>query len=416
MGETAGCCAGLVAGFRALGLRADHLNLGTDPMGYSAGRPPLRARLVRWLAARRRSGPGPRPIWTAIHRAAMSALLLHAIVRYDAFVFRAGDSFLGLRDLALLRRLGKTVLVVFFGSDSRPSYLNGAEVALDGSGSRLAAETAAKRRMVERIERDAGAIVCHVMSSQLHSRRAVAFLAIGIPRASPAAARPPPDGPIRVLHAPSRSAGKGTERIRLAVEEASRAAGVPIQLEVISGRPNADVLRAIAGSHFVIDQLYSDTPMAGFAAEAAALGRPAIVGGLGWDELRAATPAELMPPAELCHPDELAAAVSRLATDAAHREELGERGRAFVAERWSPAAVAGRVLAILRGDVPADWWFEPAAIPYAGGAGMSTDQVAAAVRAVIEAAGTAALQAGDKPELERRLVELASPSPEAVAG
>ena len=410
MGETAGYCAGLVAGLRALGVRADHLNLGGDPRGYAVEPLPRRARAVRWLAARRRSGPGPRAAWTLLHRAAMSGLLLHAILRYDAFVFRAGDSFLGLRDLALLRRLGKPVLVVFFGSDSRPSYLNGAEVARDLSGARLAAETAAKRRMVERTERDAGAIVCHVMSAQLHARRAVAFLAIGIPRASSQAVEPSPDGPVRVLHAPSLALGKGTEAIRRAVD-AARAAGAPVELEVISGRPNPEVLRAIERCHFVIDQLYADTPMAGFAAEAAALGRAAIVGGLGWDELRAATPPELLPPAHLCHPDQLADAIVMLATDHAYRTALGERARRFVAERWSPAAVAARVVEVLRGEIPAEWWFEPAAISYAGGAGMPADAAAAAVRSVVEASGTASLLAGDKPELERRLLEMATPDP-----
>jgi glycosyltransferase involved in cell wall biosynthesis len=407
MGETAGYCAGLVVGLRALGLRADHLDLGHDPMRYAIERPPVRARVVRWLAARRRSGPGPRAAWTLLHRAAMAGLLLHAIARYDAFVFRAGDSFLGLRDLALLRRLGKPVLVVFFGSDSRPSYLNGAEVARGPSGAALAAETAAKRRMVERIERDGGAIVCHIMSAQLHSRRAVAFLAVGIPRTSPEAAQAPPEGPIRVLHAPSLATGKGTETIRRAVD-AVRAAGVSVELEVISGRSNHEVLRAIEGCHFVIDQLYSDTPMAGFAAEAAALGRPAIVGGLGWDEVRAATPPDMLPPAHVCHPDELAEAIARLATDHAYRAALGERARAFVRERWSPAAVASRLVDVLRGQAPAEWWFEPAAIVYAGGAGQPLDGVAGAVRAVIEAVGAAALQVGDKPVLERRLVELAT--------
>ena len=407
MGETAGYCSGLVAGFRALGLRADHLNLGADPRGYAAEPPPRRARIVRWLAARRRSGPGPRAAWTAFHRLAMSLLLVHSLLRYDAFVFRAGDSFLGLRDLALLRRLGKPVAVVFFGSDSRPSYLNGAEVARDGSGIGLAVQTAAKRRMVERTERDAGAIVCHVMSAQLHSRRAVAFLAVGIPRESWGVAPLPSDGTIRVLHAPSLASGKGTEVIRRAVD-AVRAAGVNVELEAISGRPNHEVIGAIERSHFVIDQLYSDTPMAGFAAEAAARGRPAIVGGLGWDDLRAATPPEMVPPAHLCHPDQLTEAIERLATDHEYREELGERAHRFVAERWMPEAVAARLVAVLRGGAPAEWWFEPAAIASVGGAGMPLDRVAAAVRAVIEAGGAGALKVGDKPDLERRLVEMAT--------
>ncbi len=336
----------------------------------------------------------------------MAWLLVHALARYDAFVFRAGDSFFNLRDLALLRRLGRPVLVVFFGSDSRPPYMNGAEVGRHDDGAAMARETAARRRIVERTEREATAIVCHVMSAQLHARRSIAFLAVGIPRAV-ADATPPPAGPIRALHAPSRSAGKGTELVRAAVETA-RAAGAEVELEVISGRPNAEVIAAIGRCHFVIDQPWSDTPMAAFAAEAAARGRPAIVGGLGWDELRAATPPELLPPSYLCRPEELGEAVTRLATDHAHRTELGERARAFVVERWSPEAVAERVLRILRGDAPSEWTFDPAAMTAPYGAGLPAEALPAAIRSVLEATGVGGLRVGDKPELERRLVALAT--------
>jgi hypothetical protein len=85
-----------------------------------------------------------------------------------------------------------------------------------------------------------------------------------------------------------------------------------------------------------------------------------------------------------------------------------------VAERWAQAAVAGRFLEVLRGHAPAEWWFEPTAIVHAGGAGMAEEEVASAIRAVVEAAGAAALQVGDKPDLERRLVQLASSPGEAV--
>ena len=404
MGETAGWCTQLVAGLHALGLRADHLDLGPDPLGYSADRP-LRARAVRWLGERRRNGPGLRAAWTALHRLGMAWLLFHALARYDAFVFRAGDSFFNLRDLALLRRLGRPVLVVFFGSDSRPPYLNGAEVERHDDGVAMASETAARRRMVERTEREATAIVCHVMSAQLHSRRSIAFLALGIPRAA-SDAPPPPDGPIRALHAPSRSAGKGTDLMRAAVD-AARAAGAEVELEVISGRPNAEVLAAIGRCHFVIDQPWSDTPMAAFAAEAAARGRPAIVGGLGWDDLRATTPPDLMPPSYLCRPEELAEAVTRLATDHAYRTELGEEARAFMAERWAPDAVAERVLRILRGEAPSEWIFDPATVTAPFGAGLPEDRLPEGIRSVLEATGVGGLRVGDKPELERRLVALA---------
>ncbi|HET8776445.1 MAG TPA: hypothetical protein VFN76_02185, partial [Candidatus Limnocylindria bacterium] len=282
MGETAGYCGQLVAGFRELGVRADHLDLAADPLSYRTGRGPAHVEAVRWLARRRRRSTRTRPAWTLLHRAAMALLLVHAVMTYDAFVFRAGDSFLGLRDLPLLRRLGKRVIVVFFGSDSRPSYLNGAEVARGITGSRAAAETAEKRKIIARIEASATAIVCHTMTAHLHRRPVVAILELGIPRHTPQAPEvegraPAEQRPLRVLHAPSRTVDKGTDQVRAAVQEA-RDAGADVELEIITGRPNREVLTAIAASDFVIDQVYSDSPLAGFAAEAAAFGCPAIVG------------------------------------------------------------------------------------------------------------------------------------------
>jgi glycosyltransferase involved in cell wall biosynthesis len=410
MGETAGYCGQLADGFRTIGIRADHLDLGPDPLSYGSRRTPRHVRFVRWLEEHRRRGSRPRAGWIVLHRAAMLLLLVHAILTYDAFVFRAGDSFLGLRDLALLRRLGKRVVVVFFGSDSRPSYLNGAEIARGITGSRAASETAAKRKMVERIEASATAIVCHTMSAHLHGRPVIAFLEIGIPRPSEPATSPMParaQRPLRVVHAPSRVADKGTDLVRAAVD-AARRTGLILELEIVSGRPNRDVLAAIASCDFVVDQAFADTPMGGFAAEAAALGKPAIVGGYGWNELRRITPSDALPPSHLCLPEDLSRAIVELASDDGLRRDLGERSRRYVAERWTPEAVARRFLRLFGGEVPEAWWFDPADIAYVHGVGMSEEAAAAAVAGVLEASGVAGLGVHDKPALESGLVALAS--------
>jgi hypothetical protein len=411
MGETAGYCGRLVDGFRSLGLRADHFDLGPDPLRYGTAPPPPPIAIARWLAARRRAGPGPRALWAALHRLAMAWLFLGAVLRYDAFVLRAGDSFFALRDLPLLRRLGKRVVVVFFGSDSRPSYLNGAELATR-DGPSLAATTASKRRMVERTERHATAIVCHVLSAHLHRRRAVRFLEVGIPRPSlhPGPRRLDPDGPVRFLHAPSRSVDKGTARIEAAVASL-RAQGLPIELRIVAGRPNAEVLDAIRDCDVVIDQLYSDTPMAALAAEAASLGRPAIVGGYGWDVLNAMGDPERLPPTHCCRPEEIEQAIRLLASDPAYRAELGERARRFLDERWAPGRVAERMLEVIGGTEPEAWWFDPTEVLYAHGAGAPDELVADGVRRVLAAAGPDGLAVAGRPDLLDRLVALIGTQP-----
>ena len=403
MGETAGYCGQLVEGFRELGVRADHLDLAPDPLSYRTARGPAHVDVVRWLEQRRRRSTRARPAWTLLHRAAMALLLVHALATYDAFVFRAGDSFLGLRDLPLLRRLGKRVIVVFFGSDSRPSYLNGAEVARGITGSRAAAETAAKRRIIARIEASATAIVCHTMTAHLHRRPVVAFLELGIPRLAPqigalAERAPTEHGPLRVLHAPSRTVDKGTDVVRAAVEEA-RNAGANVELEIVTGRPNREVLAAIAASG---ESEYTWSMTKSLAAMAA------IVGGYAWDDLRRVTPAEVVPPSHVCRPEDLPDAIRQLAGDHVYRRELGERSRRYVAERWTPSAVARRFLTLFAGEAPESWWFDPARVEYTHGMGMSERTAAESIRAVVETSGAAGLGVSDKPDLERRLVEFAA--------
>ncbi len=87
--------------------------------------------------------------------------------------------------------------------------------------------------------------------------------------------------PTRILHAPSHPRAKGTDRIRLAVESL-RSKGYEIEYTELTNAANAEVLAHLHECDFVIDQLYSDTPMATFAAEAADVGRPSVVGGYGW--------------------------------------------------------------------------------------------------------------------------------------
>ena len=415
--EVSGFCRNLRDGLEAAGATATFIDLFEDPRGYgTAARQRGLARLVARLRAARASASGPvrTALWTALYRGAMSVLFVWAVARYDVFIFRSSNSFFGLRDLPLLKRLGKRVIHVYLGSDSRPSYLNGAELGPPpGRDLRLlAGATRDKVRLLRRVERYADVIVSHPPSSQLHVRPFVSFLALGLPYPAREEAPPPPAAGdvVQALHAPTDPLGKGSHEIRSAVERLQDA-GVPIALREVRGVPNAEVLRAIEESDFVIDQLYSDTPMATFAAEAASRGRPAVVGGYGWDRLRGEIPTDAMPPAQLCQPRELDSAIRQLVEDRAHRLRLGAEALAFVQRRWSPAEVAGRYLQLVTESPPSPWMIDPATIRHVEGAGLSEEQARETIRQLVSQLGSSALALDENPAVREALLGFAGVPP-----
>jgi hypothetical protein len=135
------------------------------------------------------------------------------------------------------------------------------------------------------------------------------------------------------------------------------------------------------------------------------------VGGYGAEMLRRMVPPELMPPTEYCHPDDVERAIERLVADADYRLSLGARARAFVQSEWSVPRVAERYLRLLTGDVPATWRFDPgdATFRYVHGCALPEHRARGLVADVVRLGGRAALQVGDKPELERALLAFAQP-------
>src|SRR6185295_19709065 len=145
------------------------------------------------------------------------------------------------------------------------------------------------------------------------------FLWVGIPFVMPP--QPPPitkAGSLRILHAPSLPAAKGTPQIRMVIDKLHERGFEFEYIEVI-GKPHGEVIRELAACDFVIDQIYSDTPMPGFATEAAFMAKPAIVGGYGLKTLDSILPADQIPPSFVCHPSELEQAVEKLIVDPEYR-------------------------------------------------------------------------------------------------
>lgn len=436
--EVSGFFARLKQGFDELGVEAVHVSLQPHRFSYSGeGRAP---RVVAWaqyavaqrLRAARSAAPG-RAFWLAAVVFTRLLLFAWALVRFDVFILGAGSSFFSFREFPLLRLLGKKVIYTLYGTDSRPPYIDGFfdpgqyglpvcathDPEMDTPRQRAerfalahAAIARRRRQQVRTIERNAVAVVCGPSYSHFLTRPFVSFCAVGLPISAvqgvPESSMPLQKGQVRILHAPSELRGKGTHEIRSAIA-ILKARDLPIEYVEISGRPNAEVMAEIALCDLVIDQFYSDMPMATFATEAGLLGKPAVVGGYYSASVRGHVPADQLPPTAFCHPDKLADTVAALVTDPAARAQLGADAQRYVTERWDVKVVASRFLQILKG-VPPDWLIDPHQVTYLHGIGLSESQARANIAALISIGGVEALQLSHRPDLERLFARFAEES------
>ncbi len=409
--EIAGYHMNLKRGFESLGYTCTFVNLRPHPFGYGGDDVPFPfIRIQQWANLHLDASSGlVRILLYSIILFFNIPLFLWALAKHDVFIFGYASTFFGFFELPILKLFGKRIIYIFFGSDERPTFIDGALMAtyIGSTIEGCIRHTAKQKRRLKRIERYADALVGNPASAHLHEKRLVQWLAIGMPLSSsemkPREVHRAPQT-VRILHAPSSPKMKGSDRIRMAIRSLQEK-GYSIEYVEVAGKPHDVVLEELQACDFVIDQVYSDTPMAMFAAEAAAFGKPAVVGGYYANQIHMDVSEPLIPPGIYCHPDQIAESAERLIVDEKFRLDIGRKARAFVREKWNPTAVAKRYVRVIDGATPDTWFFDPYTITYLCGAGMHERQVRDLVNAVVEVGGVGALQLTDKPTLEQRFRE-----------
>jgi hypothetical protein len=345
---------------------------------------------------------------------------INAVFKYDVFIFAFGNSLMRFNiDLYLLSFLNKTIISnLGHGSDTRPSFLNGAFHS-DTSYSSLSLNdmillSKKSKKLLKRHQKHTNYIIGYPLSTYFFSEKNfINFLEIGLPSIGDnfntkisEIKELQDQKTIRILHSPSHKIGKGTHLIDNAISNLINK-GYLIDFRLISNKSNAEVIDEIKKCDFVVDQVFSDTPLAGLASEAAFYGKPSVVGGYGFEYLRKLIGEDSFPPSKTCHPEDIESAIERLILNKYERLYLGEMAQKFILSKWSRKIVASRYLKIINGEIPDKWWVNPYEIFYLEGYGLPKIQTIKNVKRLIEYKGLKSLQLSHNQKLEKAFFDYA---------
>lgn len=323
--DVGGNAYGLSRAERELGLQSDVAVLAPGPFGYGFD--------IDLHAG------SDHPVWVRLARRAR--FLRRAVREFDIFHFNFGLTLLTVRqlgtvrdELALLKRLGKMVLVTYQGCDVRPKAACPCRKPACFAEDRY--RQPAAQRALEHADR-----VFYLnpdLRQWLPGARFMPYASVDPRQVEPVGA--PEGSELVVAHAPTDRDVKGTRHVVEAVDSL-RGEGVALRLDLIEGVTRAEVLERLAAADLVVDQLLMGWYGA-FAVEAMAIGRPVLA------QIREEEP-EDNPfggalPIVRTSATSLAEELRALATDRDRRRQLGQAGRRFVEEHHDPRRIAAAAL------------------------------------------------------------------------
>lgn len=417
--EIAGFFHHLKKGFDTLEIESVFVNLNGNPFQYGTDNNPS------WINALNRFSQRMgmkffgnwilRVIWVVFLQNIISFFIFPFVLfRYDVFIFSSNSTFFFFLDLPILKLFRKKIVYVFLGSEARPVYLNGYVINNDKRGPIIAGIIIARlqKMMISIIDKFADHIINIPPQAYFHSRPFISCWMMGLPHDAQysgdfSSVIKESSNTIRILHAPSKPEAKGTPVIRQVIQSLKQK-GHRIDYVEITGRPNTEVLQELRMCDFIVDEIYSDTPMAIFATEAAFAGKPAVVGSYYANRIKDDLPESDLPPSMFCHPDCLEETMERLVVDKDFREELGRKAQEFVINNWSSVKVAQHYLMLMDGSIPPEWLYDPRHIRYLHGCGLSEDKLKKIIAAFLKIGGKKSLCLSDKPELEEMFVQFSS--------
>ena len=377
--EIAGYHGRIVDYLRSTGYPISFIEVSKHRFDYNSSAPRSDYKFEKMVS----TGKQNDSLWAKLTLRALGLhLFFWAIRKHDVFVFVAGRSFLKNNwDLLLFRLLRKRVVsFVAHGSEARPAFMDGAHwsnALISKDPIRYIYRTfTQQKRTIRRLERFSNLVIAHSLASQLLRKPFVASQYIGLP--TPVVTNKFGNDSTnhksfrQILHAPSDRRGKGSDEIFNYVEKICNS-GLNLSFVEIVGKPNAEVLYQITKSDLIVDQMYSDVPLAGLGVEAASLGVAVLVGGYGFDELQRIISQEYLPPMHIVHPDDFENALLQFVSNDEFRHSVASGCKDFVDTMWTIEKVSQRYLSAIVGTPNQLWYTDPLKVTYLEGSGLSTE-------------------------------------------
>ena len=409
-GEVAGYFSNLKIGFDALGMSCEHFVLSPNEFKYGKANYFFKSIFEitpNWYRSQylliKLFGYFTQVVIRMI-------IFIYALIRYDLFIFSGAGSFFMFYELPILKLLKKKIIVVFLGSDARPPIFNGRHLDISNIYSTpkaLQSESIKKIKMIRRVEKYADLIINHTATAQFFTRSFIRHIAVGMPLNINLVDKINPrinSANIRILHAPSRPFSKGTLVVQKIIDEL-RKEGYEIEFIELQGVPNAKVIEELQRCDFVIDQVYSDSPMAMLSSEAAMFGKPTIVGGYYSDQFTIDNPDHEILSSLYVMPENIKEAIRSLIVNKSLRLSLGRKARKFVRERWNAEQVAINYLHLLNKTFPKNWEIEPLELNYYFGWGLSHENWHSKVQSYVSLLGQDALFLDHNPDLKNLVLK-----------
>lgn len=413
--EIAGIMSRLNNEFHEMGIRSDHYwlydyngtfyednNTGEKPRGFE-----------RYLKHTQKIRSAKRPLakswWTFIQMLDTLYILFYAICTYNHFIYIFGRGMFffnrylrrfGEAEFFLLKLFRKNVIMWMCGSDSRAPYCD--IDVFDGNIVKIKEATEKKKKLLQMLEKYT-VLIDYPASSHFHSKPYVHFGVFGVPIDSREGIASKKSSEIVILHAPSNLKAKGTEEIRAVIERIKNK--YDIRYVEVTGVSNKELQKKILSADIVIDQLYADYPLPGLASECSINGIPVIVCGY-YAECCEKTWVKPLPPNIFCMPEELEENLIRLIENEDLRKAIGEAEKEYINKYTKVDIVAKKVLSLLDGEIPEDWWFNPEDNDYIWGMGKSKDLITKHVVELVQSYGEKSLKLPENSVLRKKYMEL----------